>query len=165
MIRRILPTALLTAGMLAAWFVPADAAGPPGYAEGVRAYGARQYKQALSYFAMASAKAPTDPMIHYYMGLSYQGMNQMTLARQEYTYVAGCRNPALAGQASQALSNLSRYSGSYAGSGYAGSAVATSRPGAPSAVASASTPPPSGGQGPTAALNGRLKILYFTTDW
>lgn len=129
--------------------LPAGAA-PAGFNEGVKAYSAGQYKQALTYFTQAGQVAPTDPLVHYYMGLSYQGLNQMTLARQQYEWVSACRsNPALAQQASAALQNLSRYQSSRAGS-----------VSAPMAAGSAS---PS--RSSVAPISGRLKILYFTADW
>lgn len=131
--------------------LPAGAA-PAGFNEGVKLYNVRQYKQALAYFTQAAQAAPADPLVRYYMGLSYQGLNQMAQARQQYEWVATCRsNPALAQQASGALQNLSRYQSTRAGSG-------TVTP--PSSVGA---PAPAGD--PSVPISGRLKILYFTTDW
>ncbi len=128
---------------------PAGAA-PAGFNEGVGAYNARKYKEALAYFTQAAKAAPTDPTIRYYMGLTYQGLNQMTLARQQYEWVSTCRtNPALAQQAGAALQGLSRYQTPRAGS---------SSPAATSAASSSSA-------GSSVQISGRLKILYFTADW
>jgi hypothetical protein len=146
----------IAAAVFALLTLPAVAA-PAGFAEGVRAYNARQYSQALGYFRQALRTAPSDPQIHYYMGLSYQGLNQMTLAKQEYSYVASLRCP-LSGHASAALSNLSKYSTSYAGPGYTGSA-GTARSTTPT-VASASD----ASAGPTQKVNGRLQLIYFYID-
>jgi hypothetical protein len=142
--------ALVLALAAFAFATPAFAV-PPGFAEGVRAYNTRQYRQALIFFTQARGGAPTDPLIHYYMGLSYQGMNQMTLAKQEYAYVAQSSNRQLAAQASAALTNVSRYSTAYGGSGSSSSPVIASAPQSSSAGA--------------AKVSGRLQILYFTADW
>ena len=136
--------------LLAAAVSPAIGA-PPGFAEGVRAYGARQYAQAAAYFRQAATKAPTDPLVHYYLGLSYQGTNQMSLAKAEYSYVANYAPNPLRSQASLALNNLSRYSTTYSGSG---SASAAPR------VASAAAPPSAG-----AKVSGKLQLYLFTADW
>lgn len=133
---------------------PAWSAPPPGFREDVAAYNAKQYRQALTYFAQAGQAAPTDPMLHYYMGLTYQGLNQMTLARQQYEWVVACKsNPALSQQASSALQNLSRYQPSRAGSVSTAPATGTRSPSS------------SHSSGPVTPISGRLKILYFSTDW
>jgi tetratricopeptide (TPR) repeat protein len=140
-----------------AYAMPVFAAAP-GFAEGVRAYNTRQYRQALTYFQQAARVAPTDPLIHYYLGLSYQGINQMTLAKQEYAYVAQSSNRQIAAQASTALTNLSSYRTAYSGSGHSGSASSST------ALAS-SIQPSSGSSSSPVKISGRLQILYFTADW
>jgi hypothetical protein len=58
------------------------------FADGMRAYGAHLYPQALAIFSTASRKNYGDAKLHYYMGLCYQRMNQSLLARQQYQWVA-----------------------------------------------------------------------------
>jgi tetratricopeptide (TPR) repeat protein len=133
--------------------VPAGAA-PAGFAEGVRFYNARQYNQALACFTRAAQAEPNNATVRYYMGLSYQGMNQMTQAKQQYQWVwstAARSNPALAQQAGAALQNLSRYQ-----TGLSSGSPVSAPSGAPAPTAVAGAP---------AKLTGKLKILYFTTDW
>lgn len=137
-------------GCLAVSFPIAAWAASPDFSDGVKSYQARRYNEALSKFGSAEQKSPTDATIHYYMGLCYQGMNQMGLARQEYAFVASRATGALQRQAQYGLSNLSRYQ--------SGSAVAS--------TASASGASKSNTAGaPEAKFKGRLKIYEFTTSW
>lgn len=122
-------------------------AAPSGFNEGVAAYNARNYRAALSRFQQAAQAAPRDASIRYYMGLCYQGMNQMSLAKQEYQWVAASGTPALRSQATAALSNLSRYPVSYSGSSTASPAAATSAASGQRKIA------------------GRLKVYDFYTVW
>lgn len=150
MLRKSLLPALLP--LLLCSIVSTKAA-PASFDDGVKAYNSRQYRQAISSFTQAASQSPADPMIRYYMGLSYQGLNQMTQAKQQFEYVSTCRaNPALAGQAQAALQNLSRYKTTVAGS-------PPTRPAATSTARSGS--PAASGQ----RANGRLKVIDFTTDW
>lgn len=133
---------------------PAAVSAPAGFSEGVKAYNSRQYGQAVSYLTQAARQAPADPMVRYYLGLAYQGMNQMTLARQQYEWVAGCRtNPGLQSQAMGALQNLSKYQPSRQGSAITVASRGTA-PGGRQQVASG-----------TQQVSGRLQILMFETDW
>lgn len=126
-------------------------AAPAGFDDGVKAYNARQYANALARFQQAARVAPTDPLTHYYMGLSYQGLNQFSLAKQQYEYVyATSKNNGLRASCSAALASLSRYqSQKITGSGYA--------------IASASAGRAGGGGGVRAS--GRLKVIEFYADW
>lgn len=137
---------LLTAVMVLQWAIPVAAAPNAGFAEGVKAYNQRQYRQALAFFQQASAAAPTDPLIHYYLGLSYQGLNQMSLAKQEYAYVSRCNNKILQIEANAALANLSKYRTTYSGA-------------APVVKAAE---PTARNEGPK--LDGRLQVLYFSSE-
>ncbi len=131
------------------------------YSEGVKAYNNRQYNQSISFLLKAATQTPNDPMVHYYMGLSYQGMNQMTMAKQQYEWVASCNtNPALAAQAQTALTNLSRYKPNLQlGSGRITAAT--------TAATSSSTTSRGGNKSATAGqrASGRLKIIEFSTSW
>jgi tetratricopeptide (TPR) repeat protein len=152
---KMLGLRLFISGALLLSCATAALAVPPGFNEGVQAYGARRYSQALNCFSQAVRAEPNNPLIRYYMGLSYQGLNQMTLARQQYQWVAATRtDPALAARAAQALQNLSRYEPTRAGSQSAPPRSVNPSSGSQSAVAGAQQ-----------QLNGRLKIYYFTTDW
>ncbi len=118
-------------------------AAPAGFVEGVQAYNGRNYRLAVSNFQKAAQASPRDCSVHYYLGLSYQGMNQYTLAKQEYQWVASAGDvPALRSRAASALANLSRYS--------------TTRTG--------STTASSGGR-TIGRTSGRFQVLDFYTDW
>jgi hypothetical protein len=149
--RKIVSLAVLAASAVTlspAFAVPP----PPGFAEGVRAYAARRYGEAAGYFRQAASRAPNDALIHYYLGLSYQGTNQMTLAKAEYNFVAArAADPTLRSQASAALNNLSRYSTTYSGSSSTASAPR---------VASATGAPSSAPK-----ISGKLQLYLFTADW
>lgn len=150
-LRKFLPIAAALALLVLPGAVQeaAMAAPLPGFNEGVAAYNARRYSQAVSYFSQALKVSPADPTAHYYLALAYQGLNQMTQARQHYAFVAQCGgNRALAAQASVALNNLGRYQPSRSGS---------SVPSGGSAAVSAG--------GGSQRINGRLKVMEFSTDW
>lgn len=124
-------------------------AAPAGFAEGIQAYNGRNYRLALANFQRAAQTAPKDCAVHYYLGLSYQGMNQYTLAKQEYQWVASSGDiPALRSRAAAALSNLSRYSPSHQGSPMPSRANGAGR-----AIAS------------NYRSSGRFQVLDFYTDW
>lgn len=137
---------LLTAVVVLHWTLPVAAAPNVGFAEGVKAYNKRQYQQALTLFQQARAVQPADPLIHYYLGLSYQALNQMSLAKQEYAYVSKCNNKILQIEANAALTNLSKYRTTYSGA-------------APVVKAAATT---AQNEGPK--LDGRLQVLYFSSE-
>jgi tetratricopeptide (TPR) repeat protein len=119
------------------------------YVEGVRLYGAGQYSQAANKLSEAARQEPTNPSIHYYLGLCYQNMNQMALAKQEYDWVARAGSDArLRYQATVALSNLARYRG-----GATSQSATTSN--ASRMIASA----------PSSDKARRLKVVEYYTDW
>ena len=132
----------------------ASGAGGP-QAEGTRLYNQRQYNAALAQFGSAMRSDPNNPLLHYYVALCYQGMNQMSLARQQYEWVASAsRDATLRAQASAALSNLSRYKTSSGSS--SGMAIGQGGP----VIASAGVSHSGGSK-----LKGRLKVFDFYTDW
>ena len=155
----------ITAAVLAALLITislnghASAGQPPGvtFAQAVQAYKARQYSRALASFQEVARQVPSDAQTHYYMGLCYQGMNQMSLAKQEYSWVASSSNNAmLRTQSQQALANLGRYQTTRSGS-VAAAPPAPGRPG---------TAPAAGGRpGGQQRLSGKLKVIEFETNW
>lgn len=79
-------------------------------------YRAGRYKQALE----ETKKLPESDLKHYYAGLSYHGLNQTSMASNEYSWVMNySRNPRLRRNAGNALKTVSSYSQSrtYQGNG------------------------------------------------
>jgi thioredoxin-like negative regulator of GroEL len=143
-----LPSRLVTAFFAAALLPSMAVALPQSYSQGVQAYNAHQFKQALGYFSDAERTAPSSPEVHYYLGLCYQSMNQMATARQQYEWVAHqTANPMLRGQAGAALQQLSRY-------------AASAQSQAPQEQAPAKAVVAAGPK-----LNGRLQVMEFYADW
>ena len=62
--------------------------GSPTFNEGVQAYNHRQYSQALSKFSELERLGQGSELVHYYMALSYQGLNQISMAKAEYSFVS-----------------------------------------------------------------------------
>ncbi len=128
-------------------------AAPGSFESGVQAYKARQYSVAMNHFNAAAATSPNDVTLHYYMGLCYQGMNQIALAKQQYEWVAASGgNSVIANNARTALQQLSAYRGGAQPTGR--STAGTVGGEQPTLLASA---------GPKAS--GRLKVIEFYTDW
>ena len=124
-------------------------AAPAGFDDAVRAYSSRQYAAALSRFQQVARTAPSDALTHYYMGLCYQGLNQFSMAKQQYEWVyAVSKDSGLRTSCSQALSQLGRYQ-SQKITGYAGSSFGS----------------PAGGRSSAVRASGRLKVIEFYTDW
>ena len=93
--------------------IPISSAGakPQGFDQAVAAYNNHQYAQALSQFQAIGRANPSDAMTHYYTGLCYQYLSQMSAAKQEYAWVSEhSADPALLGNARQALDELSDWS-------------------------------------------------------
>ncbi len=126
-------------------------AGSTGFEQAVQNYKARKFPQALAGFRNELRSRPSDPMTHYYMALCYQGMNQISLAKQEYQIVMAGNDPRLKNYAASGLTQLGQYKSTY--SGYSGSS-------SKSTLASAS-----GSSGAAPKIVGRLKVLEFYTDW
>ena len=92
----------------------------PAFDKAVAAYNSRQYSQALSLFQSIISQNPSDAMSHYYMGLCYQYLDQMSSAQREYSWVMDhSNNQSLRGNAQQALQQLSQWGShrEYAGQG------------------------------------------------
>lgn len=90
------------------------------FSEGVTAYQSRHYAEALSKFTELVKNGQGGEMVHYYMALCYQGLNQIAKAKAEYSLVsASARDPALRVNAQQGLNSIERWSQhrSYQGNG------------------------------------------------
>jgi len=92
----------------AAWLISGQAqAAPSGFAEAVQSYKAGKYSQALSQFQ--AIRGP-EALTHYYMAICLQNLNQVTLAKQHYQWVAVYgTDPALKRNAAIGLAQLSKY--------------------------------------------------------
>lgn len=124
----------------------AATAAPQQFEQAVKAYSSGQYASALSQFQQLARTAPNNTQVHYYMGLCYQCLNQVALAKQEYQWVAG-RDAQLRQYCLDALSRLDKYQTGRQTS-YQSS---TTAPGATQ----------TGGQ----SISGRLRIYDFYTEW
>lgn len=147
---RIVPVVALALSIVSATQFNADAAGNNAYAQGVQAYGSHRYNDAVTCFLNAEKTAPADPAVRYYLGLSYQAINQISLAKQQYTWVAQQKaNPGLAAEAQVALQQLSKYTTFFQGSQPTVSSAALA------------------GFKPSAVQKfvGRAQVIEFYTDW
>jgi tetratricopeptide (TPR) repeat protein len=139
-------------------------AGVPGfagndYATGVAEYNAHHYKVALGYFANAARANPRDYNSYYYLGLCYQGLNQMTMARQNFEWVArSCPNPTLRTQAMQAASQIADHAAANAARQQTGSGL---DPGYTVALTMQQAAP-AANSGPK--ITGRLQVVEWYTD-
>jgi thiol-disulfide isomerase/thioredoxin len=127
---------------------------PSGFTNALRSYNAHQYSAALDQLCAVEKSAPSDASVHYYKGLCYQAMNQMSLAKQEYSWVAAYGAGSWKTNAQAALQNLQKYPKSYQSSNSSYGA----RTGGTTAATTAST-------GADSGLKGRLKILEFSAVW
>ncbi|MBI2809656.1 MAG: hypothetical protein HYX67_02335 [Candidatus Melainabacteria bacterium] len=134
------------------------------YRRAVLNYQAHHYSAALADFEKLTAAYPNNAMVRYYRGLSYQGTNQISLAKKDFEWVAtNCPDGKVKQLGAQGLQNLGSYrstsSSSSAGAAapffaQAGSTgTSGSAPAATTTIAAASRP------------GGKLqKILEFTSD-
>jgi thiol-disulfide isomerase/thioredoxin len=127
---------------------------PSGFSSALRAYDAHQYSLALDQFSRIEKSNPSDAAVHYYKGLCYQAMNQMSLAKQEYSWVAAYGTGSWKINAQTALQNLQKYPKNYQSANYA-TATQTGRTAAASSASN-------NGNG---SFKGRLKILEFSAVW
>lgn len=90
-----------------------------GLDEAVKSYKDRKYSQSLGQFKQLHDAGMCNSLIHYYMALNYQSLNQIAAAKQEYQTVARGSNNSLKQNAEVALASLDRWSQhrSYAGNG------------------------------------------------
>ncbi len=90
--------------------VPALAA-PAGLDQAVAEYNSRHYAEALFRLQNINRSNPSDAMTHYYMGLSYQALNQIQSAQGEYNWIyAYSKDQRLRYNAYQALQQIQRWS-------------------------------------------------------
>lgn len=116
--------AVLPVGIIALVVLPYAQAGnvtaTPMFNEAVQAYNGRRYAEALKKFNSLVQSGHNTDMVHYYMALCYQGQNQISMAKAEYSLVsAQSHDPALRGNAQRALASIDRWSAhrSYEGNG------------------------------------------------
>lgn len=132
---------------------PSVLAGP--LEDGIKAYNAKQYKQALGYFGAAGRQAPGNPQVYYYLGLCYQGMHQYALARQHFEWVANnCGSTPVGIQARTALNQVNKLS---PGSAQSGGSVSSAGGGGAQQSAS-------GFPAPSQPVSGRLRVLEFSIE-
>lgn len=81
------------------------------FKEGVQAYNQRSYSEALKKFNALLGSGHDSEMVHYYMGLCYQGQNQIAQAKSEFSLVsAQSRDPGLRANAQRALASIDKWS-------------------------------------------------------
>jgi thioredoxin 1 len=112
-------------------------------------YNKGHYSQALASFKQIVKTHPNSVFCHYYMGLCYQRLNQIALARQEYNWVVqNSLDTSMKPYAQRALGQLSQYQSKRNYSGGNTSDV--------SAKTNVS---------PVSYSGGRPKILEFSATW
>lgn len=131
------------------------------YRRGVLNYQAHHYSAALADFEKLAAAYPNNAMVRYYRGLSYQGTNQISLAKKDFEWVAtNCPDGKVKQLGAQGLQNLGSYRSTIASStvaapffAQAGSTSTASTSAATTNVAAAPRP------------GGKVqKILEFTSE-
>lgn len=122
---------------------------------GIEFYNAGKYSQSLPLLEAAVRANPYDDSSHYYLGLCYQSLKQITLAKAHFQWVAANgRNPTLRAYAAKTMAH------------YGSPVEATSA----TASAAASTAPANtqtAQQTADAKIKqlGRCKVLMFETSW
>lgn len=99
---------------------PVLAADNPVLTQAVQDYNGRKYRDAISKLDGLSRAGQASDKAHYYMALSYQGINQMATAKNEYMWVySKSRDNTLRYNAWQALQSMEKWSQhrSYEGQG------------------------------------------------
>ncbi len=135
---------------------------PSQFDQAVQEYKAKHFAIALGKFKELSAKSPADGNARYYMALCYQGMNQMSLAKQQYEWVANNGRDPLRSYAQSGLIQLSKFPSSYSSSASSLSTLASS---GPSLTAAARASSPTRGAAVAPKISGKLKVLEFSTSW
>lgn len=84
----------------------------PTLQQAIADYNNRKYSESLNKLRTLQANGQqNNDTVHYYMGLSYQGVNQIAAAKQEYAWVVqASRNPQLRSNAQTALASIDRWS-------------------------------------------------------
>jgi hypothetical protein len=136
----------------------ATMAQPSGFSNALRTFNAHQYSAALDQFSAIEKASPSDPAVHYYKGLCYQAMNQMSLAKQQFDWVAAYGTGAWKTNAQTALNNLRKYPKTYQSANTTAPSNAGSRGRNRAAVATTN-----GSSSNDVQFKGRLKILEFST--
>lgn len=124
-------------------------------------YKAKHFAVALSKFREIVGKSPTNDSARYYMALCYQGMNQMSLARQQYEWVASNGREPLRSYAQSGLTQISKFPNSYSSASSSVSSVA----GTPSLTSAARASSPTRTAALAPKISGKLKVLEFSTTW
>ena len=113
---------LLSVCALFALAAPVLAADSPAMTQAMADYKSRKYRDALTKLDGIVRTGQANDKAHYYKALCYQGINQMSTARNEYMWVySNGRDPTLKYNAWQALTSMDRWSQhrDYAGQGNA----------------------------------------------
>jgi thioredoxin len=124
-------------------------AAPSAFDEAVQQYRSGKFSQALTQFQSLEKGGRPDPYVHYYMGLCFHNLNQVSRAQQEYQWVmSSTNNAALRRNAELGLQSLGKYAGSrnYQGQG------ATPTASSPARISSSGS-------------GGRPQMLDFTATW
>lgn len=130
------------------------------YRRAVLNYQAHHFSAALADFEKLAAAYPNNAMVRYYRGLSYQGTNQISLAKKDFEWVAtNCPDGNIKQLGAQGLRNLGSYR----------STISSSPAAAPFFAQAGSTSSTAGVATNTAASpsrpGGKLqKILEFTSE-
>lgn len=136
----------------------------PKMEDAVKSYKDRKLAQSLAQFKQIHDAGTCNELIHYYMALCYQGLNQINMAKQEYSNVVKGKVPSLKAMSQNALNSLNRWGQhrSYEGNGnnFQRYSLASSRTGSAGRAGGAGSPssgklkeivvemqPPAGGGG------------------
>lgn len=122
----ILNLAILLASILAV-----EAAPSSPLAQAIASYNSGKYSQALGQFQDLSHTEPTNAVVHYYLALCYQHLQQFEASIKEYQWVVtNSPYPALKANAQTGLQQLTHLkpSRSFSGSGLSSNAPYGTRP-------------------------------------
>ncbi len=117
---RALQSICLAIGILFSMAGPSLAGENPALTQAVQDYNSKKYRDALTKLDGLSRSGKANDKAHYYMALSYQGINQMATAKSEYMWVySKSADNTLRYKAWQALQSMERWSQhrSYEGQG------------------------------------------------
>ena len=127
------------------------------FSKGVELYNAGKYSQSLPLLEAAVKATPYDDSSHYYLGLCYQALKQVTVAKAQFQWVAAnSRNATLRSYAAKAI-------GASGASQTSGSSTTSAAQQAPANQ----TSQPLATQAGDAKIKqlGRCKVLMFETSW
>ncbi len=130
------------------------------YRRAVLNYQAHHYSAALADFEKLTAAYPNNAMVRYYRGLSYQGTNQISLAKKDFEWVAtNCPDGKVKQLGAQGLQNLGSYRSTTSSSAIAAPFFAQA--GSTGSTAGAATNTIASAPRPGGKLQ---KILEFTSE-